>query len=547
MADDRGTGPQGGRPGRDHPAADERQYNEYLVRVQDESGIDVRIALVPDTRGQPMKQFALRAMRELDVGREAGGRGLLIMYDTLAHAMRIEVGPKLEGILPDAFVGYLMREQVGAFFGGGRPELGLRTTLFMVHWHIRMARLGEEYDPSFEEYVRDVRRLASGGGASGRIGLDSAIAGFINTSGDAAASAYFRPQPSVEAAYRRHQEWLALGGGEVDVPLFTSTSQTYLRHLPMSPAFNAYLLAAEYGRRYAVDQRGDLAILYYTDDPFLSPKFFRRTPEGWQMDVFAEVANSQEAAGLWYTWRLRVSGDDFSRVFTDRFTPMDVPLVDDFYRGGGRGQPGAHHQGKREPRWNRRSAAGSRSPRDPGPTAAPPRWNTSPSGRRPSGSATPGKRCRRPAGRWPGSQARGEFDCLIAHANRSPKEAHMKQVLLVAALWVMSAVPTQAQDAVKVDPKHYKVEFENDQVRVLRISYGPGEKSVMHEHPANIAVFLADAKGRFTLPDGKSQEVSMKAGTTQWDAGGKHLPENVGDKGFELIVVELKSKPEAAR
>lgn len=25
-----------------------------------------------------------------------------------------------------------------------------------------------------------------------------------------------------------------------------------------------------------------------------------------------------------------------------------------------------------------------------------------------------------------------------------------------------------AQDAVKVDPKHYKVEFENDQVRVLR-------------------------------------------------------------------------------
>jgi len=26
-----------------------------------------------------------------------------------------------------------------------------------------------------------------------------------------------------------------------------------------------------------------------------------------------------------------------------------------------------------------------------------------------------------------------------------------------------------AQDAVKVDPKHYKVELENDQVRVLRI------------------------------------------------------------------------------
>ncbi len=37
-----------------------------------------------------------------------------------------------------------------------------------------------------------------------------------------------------------------------------------------------------------------------------------------------------------------------------------------------------------------------------------------------------------------------------------------------------------AQDATKVDSTHYEVEFENDQVRVLRITYGPGEKSVMH-------------------------------------------------------------------
>jgi uncharacterized protein len=351
------------------PAADERRYNEYLFQMQSESGIDVRIALVPDTRGQPLQQYALRAMRELDVGRETGGRGLLIVYDTLAHAMRIEVGPKLEGILPDAFVGYLMREHVDAFFGGGRPELGLRTTLFMVHWRLRMARLGEEYDPSFEEYMRDVRRLASGGGASGRIALDSGVVGFINTSGDAAASEYFRPQPSVEAAYRRHLEWLALGGGQVDVPLFTAASQNYLRHLPMSPAFNAYGLATEYGRRYEVDQRGDLAMLYYTDDPFLSPKFFRRTADGWQMDVYAEVANSQEAAGFWYTWRLRVSGDDFSQVFADRYTPMDVPGVYDFYRVAGGDNRALTIRGNSSPvesELARRQATGASSVPDSG-------------------------------------------------------------------------------------------------------------------------------------------------------------------------------------
>ena len=99
-----------------------------------------------------------------------------------------------------------------------------------------------------------------------------------------------------------------------------------------------------------------------------------------------------------------------------------------------------------------------------------------------------------------------------------------------------------AQDAAKVDPKHYKVEFENDQVRVLRITYGPGEKSVMHEHPDAFAIFLTDIDGKFTFADGTTQDNNLKAGMTLWTPAGKHLPENVGDKPFELILVEMKNK-----
>ena len=317
------------------PEADELEFNRYLDRVQTESGIDIRIVLAPDSRGSTPEQFALATMRDLGIGRETGARGLLILYDTLARAMRVEVGPMLEGILTDAFVGYLMREHLDAFFNSGRPELGLRTTLFMIHWRVRMARLGEEYDPSFEEYMRDVRRVASGGGASGRRDTGPGATRLINRSGDTAAAGHFRPQPSVEATYRLQQEWLALGGGQVDVPLFTPASRKYLQRLPLSPALNEYLLAAHYGRRYLVDERGDLAMLYFTDDPFLSPKFFRRMPDGWQMDVVAEVMNSQEMVGMWYTWRLRVSGDDFSQVFADLYIPMLVPGMDDVYRVAG--------------------------------------------------------------------------------------------------------------------------------------------------------------------------------------------------------------------
>ena len=100
-----------------------------------------------------------------------------------------------------------------------------------------------------------------------------------------------------------------------------------------------------------------------------------------------------------------------------------------------------------------------------------------------------------------------------------------------------------AQDPVKVDSTHYKVAFENDEVRILRITYGPGEKSIMHEHPNAVAVFLTDVQGQFTFPDGETQAMATKAGQPLWTPAGKHLPENTGTKPFELILVELKAKP----
>jgi quercetin dioxygenase-like cupin family protein len=119
----------------------------------------------------------------------------------------------------------------------------------------------------------------------------------------------------------------------------------------------------------------------------------------------------------------------------------------------------------------------------------------------------------------------------------------MKPVLWMATVALLGTAPAYAQDAAAVDPKHYKVEMENEQVRVLRIHYGPGEKSVMHSHPASVAVFLTEGKVKFTTPDGKTQEAGAKSGEVQWEPGGSHLPENVGTKPFDLILVELKSAP----
>ena len=107
------------------------------------------------------------------------------------------------------------------------------------------------------------------------------------------------------------------------------------------------------------------------------------------------------------------------------------------------------------------------------------------------------------------------------------------------------AAVTMAQDPVKVDANHYKVEFENAQVRVLRVKVGPGEKSIMHQHPNAVAIFMTDANNKFTFPDGKVEDRSGKAGQVLWTPATVHQPENVGAEAFEVILVELKGKPPA--
>jgi hypothetical protein len=133
--------------------------------------------------------------------------------------------------------------------------------------------------------------------------------------------------------------------------------------------------------------------------------------------------------------------------------------------------------------------------------------------------------------------------CLHSESLK-PKESTMRVQLALygVGLCVCLAPILSAQDAAKVDSKHYTVLSENDQVRILKVHYGAHEKSVMHSHPATVVVFLTDAKTQFTYPDGKKENFASKAGEARYTAATTHLPENTGDNGMDVILVELKGK-----
>ena len=97
-------------------------------------------------------------------------------------------------------------------------------------------------------------------------------------------------------------------------------------------------------------------------------------------------------------------------------------------------------------------------------------------------------------------------------------------------------------DAVTADPAHYSASFENDLVRVLRVRYGSGEKSVMHRHFASCVVFLTDQTFNFTLPDGTTEPASVPGGALGCGDGNVHLPENIAAAEAEFIMVEFKNR-----
>lgn len=115
------------------------------------------------------------------------------------------------------------------------------------------------------------------------------------------------------------------------------------------------------------------------------------------------------------------------------------------------------------------------------------------------------------------------------------------KALSIVALVVFWSAVAAAQDPLKVDPAHYKLVLENASVRILRIDYPAGAKSVMHQHPDAIVVSLGTAKVRFNLPDGTSVDADMAAESAMYSPAATHSPANIGTSRTDALLVEFKA------
>ena len=132
------------------------------------------------------------------------------------------------------------------------------------------------------------------------------------------------------------------------------------------------------------------------------------------------------------------------------------------------------------------------------------------------------------------------------------KSGKARRKLLLAGLGSLGAqlasAEAHSQDAAKVMPRSYRVALENDKLRVLEFTGRPGMGicgESMHSHPAHLTIVLADFQIKATTPEGKVVDRTRKLGDVFWSEAETHRVENTGRTNSRVLIVELKSPPQA--
>jgi quercetin dioxygenase-like cupin family protein len=109
-----------------------------------------------------------------------------------------------------------------------------------------------------------------------------------------------------------------------------------------------------------------------------------------------------------------------------------------------------------------------------------------------------------------------------------------------------SASNKQSMDAVTVAPGRYNAIADSAGIRVLEVSYKPGDSSAMHSHPDNVLYVVEPGKTEFTMQDGSKHVYELKAGDAMVLPAETHSVKNIGSTTTHSVLVEVNRPNNAA-
>lgn len=114
-------------------------------------------------------------------------------------------------------------------------------------------------------------------------------------------------------------------------------------------------------------------------------------------------------------------------------------------------------------------------------------------------------------------------------------------LIIFVTTQLSSSVVFAATDPLKVAPNMYKLLFENERVRVMEVTFKPGEKIAEHSHPDHFVTVLEPGKLKISKPNATPNEMELKIDQVIWIPAETHWAENTGTSMVKLLVTELKT------
>lgn len=118
----------------------------------------------------------------------------------------------------------------------------------------------------------------------------------------------------------------------------------------------------------------------------------------------------------------------------------------------------------------------------------------------------------------------------------------MKAILILVVTVFGLPFFALSQEELPKGPAHFKIEFENESILVLRIRLDPHEKTPTHQVTPRLVVWLSDAHLRDTFADGKTIELRRNAGATEWVPAQNHSGENLSNQPIEFVAIVPKER-----
>lgn len=119
----------------------------------------------------------------------------------------------------------------------------------------------------------------------------------------------------------------------------------------------------------------------------------------------------------------------------------------------------------------------------------------------------------------------------------------VKSIVVAAGLAALAlSGPVGAQPMPRsydASPDIYRVIAQGEPFKVIAVRWAPGQKDVMHAHPANAVYYLTDCILRIHLTDGSWREAQPRAGVAIVQPPiAAHVIENIGPAECRLVMFE---------